>query len=219
MNNKYEYIGVNLSKAQIKKLYIAHKKKVSVTIRLTKKNLFGDNKLPLTKTQINKIRSSKSGLDLNLSIAQLKHLEKTGGFIPFLALLPALLGGIGAAGAAAGGTAAIVTAVKNAKANNAAQAEVERHNKVLEEQNALALQSSTKSGTGILSNIAGKIPVVGETIKHYLQKLGLGLKECNKIENGECLCIGKGLYLGASGSGLFLGPKSGGGLFLGPSPR
>ncbi len=60
--------------------------------------------------------------------------------------------------------------------------------------------------------------MVGETIKYYLQKLGLGINDCNKIERGACLCLGKGLYLGTVGSGLYLGPKSGSGLFLGPSP-
>jgi len=214
-NTRYENFGVNLSKAQIKKLDIAHKKRVGVTIRLSKKNLFGDHKLPLTKTQINRINKAKAGLDLNLSAAQLRYLEKTGGFLPLLALLPAILGGIGAAGAAAGGTAAVVNAVKNARAQTVAQAETDRHNRVIEEQTAAAL----KAGSGILSNIAGKIPVFGETIKHYLQKLGLGIGDCRKIENGECVCIGKGLYLGTVGSGLFLGPKSGSGLFLGSTPR
>jgi len=55
-NTRYENFGVNLSKAQIKKLYDAHKKKVEVTIRMTKKNLHGDHKLPLTKTQIPRIK-------------------------------------------------------------------------------------------------------------------------------------------------------------------
>jgi len=35
----YEDFGVSLSKAQIKKLYDAHKKKVGVTIRITKQKL------------------------------------------------------------------------------------------------------------------------------------------------------------------------------------
>ena len=214
-NTIYEYFGVNLSKGQIKNLDVAHKNRVSVKIRLAKKNLFGDHKLPLTKTQINRIQKSKTGLDLNLSAAQLKHLEKTGGFLPLLSLIPLIIGAVGAAGGVAGGTAAAVSAAKSARAQNAAQAESERHNKVLEEQNAAAL----RSGTGFLSNAASKIPVFGSTIEHYLKKLGLGLNDCNKIAKGECVCIGKGLFLGNSGSGLFLGPNTGGGLFLGPAPR
>ena len=176
----------------------------------------------LTKTQVNRIKKSiegNTGLDLTFSVAQLKHCkklgEKNGGFIQLLSLLPLLFGGLGAAGAVAGGTAGIVNAVKGARAQNAAQVETERHNRAIEEQNAAAL----KSGTGILSNVAGYIPVFGETIKYYLEKLGLGIGDCKKIKNGECGCIGKGLYLGTSGNGLFLGPKTGGGLFLGPAPK
>ena len=67
--------------------------------------------------------------------------------------------------------------------------------------------------------MARKIPVFGETIKHYLEKLGLGISDCKTIKRGECVCIGKGLYLGTNGNGLLLGPKYGSGLFLGPAPK
>jgi len=56
----YEDFGVNLSKAQIKKNYDVHKKKVGVAIRITKKNLHGDHKLPLTKIQITRIKKIKN---------------------------------------------------------------------------------------------------------------------------------------------------------------
>ena len=212
---RYEYFGVTLSKAQVKKLSSAHNKSIAVTIRLTKNKLHGDHKLPLTNTQISRLNKSKTGLDLNLSVAQLKHLEKTGGFLPLLAMLPLIFGAVGAAGAAAGGTAAVVTAVKNSKAQSASQAEQERHNKTIEEQNSAAL----KSGSGVLSDLAGRIPVFGATLKYGLQKLGLGIDDCNRVKNGECVCLGKGLFLGPVGNGLFLGPKSGNGLFLGPPPK
>ena len=210
-SSRYESFGVNLSKAQAKKIINASEKRTGVRIRLSKNNSVGAHKLPLTKTQINRITKSKTGVDLNLSAAQLKYCEKTGGFLPLLALLPLLFGGLGAAGGVAGGAAAIANSVKTARAQNAAQAETERHNR--------AVEAELKAGSGILSNVASKIPVFGETIKYYLQKLGLGISDCNRIEKGECLRLGKGLYLGTVGSGLFLGPKSGSGLFLGPSPR
>jgi len=220
--SSYEVFGLNMSKQQLAKVLKAADKGASVTIRLKKNNLHGNQLLPLTKTQVNRIKKSierNTGLDLTFSVAQLKHCkklgEKSGGFLPLLTLLPLLFGGLGAAGAVAGGTAGIVNSVKNARAQNAAQVETERHNRAIEEQNAAAL----KSGTGILSNVASKIPVFGETIKYYLEKLGLGIDECKKIKKGECVCIGKGLYLGTNGNGLFLGPKYGSGLFLGPTPR
>jgi len=150
-----------------------------------------------------------------LSAEQLKHLEKIGGFLPFLALLPLILGGIGAAGAVAGGTASVVQAVKNVRAQNVAQSEAERQNKTIEEQTSTAL----KAGTGILSDLAGKLSVFGATLKNALQKLGFGIDVINRIKRGECVCLRKGLYMGRVGSGLCLGPKSGFGLFLGPSPE
>src|SRR5271156_1051827 len=72
-------------------------------MRLSKNSLHGDHKLPLTQRQINRIQKAKSGINLLLSVSQLQHLEKTGGFIPLLALLPAIFGGLGAAGGLAGG--------------------------------------------------------------------------------------------------------------------
>ena len=69
-----------------------------------------------------------------------------------------------------------------------------------------------------LAQLANEVTGDKCQLEIMLSKLGLGINDCNKIEKGECLCLGKGLYLGTDGSGLFLGPKSGSGLFLGPSP-
>ena len=63
----------------------------------------------LNKTQKNRIEKSSTGIDLKLCYAQLKqyyklfkdiqstNLEKTGGLLPLLALLPLIFGGLGAA--------------------------------------------------------------------------------------------------------------------------
>jgi hypothetical protein len=171
-----------------------------------KLNLQGDHKLPLTQTQINKIKKAKNGVQLNLSETQLKQLkqleqlEKNGGFLPLAALIPLIFGGIGAAGGLAGGVASAVSAVKS----NAEQA---RHNRTVEEQ--------LKAGSGVVSDTVGKIPILGTFLAPLLQKLGLGIEDCNKIKNGGCVCCdgykikqyGSGLYLEPEGSGLFLGPR------------
>ena len=47
---EYHQYGVNLSKGQAKKIYDACKKRADVAIRLTKLNLQGNHKLPLTQT-------------------------------------------------------------------------------------------------------------------------------------------------------------------------
>src|SRR5271169_5140953 len=119
----YHVYGLALSKNQIQKIATAAKKQHEVKIRLSKNNLNGNHKLPLTQRQINRIKKTKTGIDLLLSVSQLQHLEKTGGFIPLLALLLAIFGGLGAAGLAVG-IANAVSIAKNAKAVAAAQTEI-----------------------------------------------------------------------------------------------
>jgi hypothetical protein len=209
---EYHMHGLNLSKGQIEKIALAVKKHREVKIRLSQNSLRGDHKLPLTQRQINRIKKSKTGIDLELSASQLQHLEKSGGFLPLLALLPAIFGGLGAAGGLAGGIASAVSSAKNAQAAAAAQAETERHNREVEVQ--------LKAGSGVVSDFVGKVPVIGSVLKPLLERLGLGIKAQNSLMKGGCIClgkVGKGLYLRPYGSGLFLGPR-GGGLFLGPPP-
>src|SRR5271156_5271847 len=210
---EYHMYGVNLSKRQIEKMDHAANKRREVKIRLSKNNLQGDHKLPLTQRQINKIKKSKTGIDLELSASQLQHLEKSGGFLPLLALLPAIFGGLGAAGGLAGGIASAVSAAKNTQAAAAAQAETTRHNREVEAQ----LKAGNGIGSGVVSEVVGKVPVIGSILKLLFEKFGLGVTAQNKLMKGGCVClnkVGKGLYLKPYGAGLFLGPR-GGGLFLG----
>ena len=200
----YEMYGLSLGVAQTQKIRKAADKNASVTIRLSKKNLSGSHELPLTQTQINRIRKTKTGLDLTLSCAQMKqlkkeHHKKTGGFIPLLSLIPIIAGALGAAGGVAGGVASAVSAAKNAKAADAAQAELERHNREVEKQ--------MKDGSGLVGDFVGRAPVIGKYLKPLLQKLGLGVGDCNRVINGGCVKCGEGLYLRPYGAGLFLGPS------------
>lgn len=181
----YRNFGLNLSEDQIAKIKNAGKSG-AIVIRLKKENLNGEHKLPLTNTQIKRIQNAKGGLDLKLSSAQLNHI-KTGGFLPLLAALPLIFGGLGAAGGVAGGVSAAVTAAKNAQAQAAAQKEMERHNREVEAQ--------MKAGSGI----SGKMSTICKCLKPILAKEGLGM--CK---------FGNGLFIGpqsASGNGLFLGPE------------
>src|SRR5271165_5268696 len=177
----YHMYGLALSKHQIQKIATAAKKSHEVKIRLSKNSLHGDHKLPLTQRQINHIEKAKSGIDLLLSVSQLQHLEKTGGFIPLLAILPAIFGGLGAAGGLAGGIASVVSSAKNANAATTAQAETERHNREVEAQ--------LKSGRGVVSEFVGKAPVIGSFLKPLLEKIGLGISDSNKVMNGGCICL------------------------------
>ena len=109
----------------------------------------GSTKLPLTQTQLNKIRKATSGVGLCLSKAQLKHMEKNGGFLPLLAaLIPAVLDAVGGL---AGG---ISSAVNSTRQTN----EQKRHNQELE--------SITKQqlGSGMLSDAVEPIPIAGKML-------------------------------------------------------
>jgi len=215
--------GLSLTDGQIKKIIIAANKQTSVTIRLTKDSLHGSHKLPLTQTQINRISKAaegssaggacaarrarptssgaKRGLNVTLSYAQIKHIkkliQKTGGFIPLLSLIPIIASALGAAGGVAGGVASAVSAVKNANAATAAQEELQRHNREIEKQ----------LGAGVVSDYVGKVPVIGNYLKPILQKLGLGISDYNKVINGGCIKCGDGLFLRPYGAGLYLGPR------------
>jgi hypothetical protein len=200
--------GLSLTDGQIKKIIIAANKQTSVTIRLTKDSLHGSHKLPLTQTQINRISKAaegssgaKRGLNVTLSYAQIKHIkkliQKTGGFIPLLSLIPIIASALGAAGGVAGGVASAVSAVKNANAATAAQEELQRHNREIEKQ----------LGAGVVSEYVGKVPVIGNYLKPILQKLGLGISDYNKVINGGCAKCGDGLFLRPYGAGLYLGPR------------
>ncbi len=205
---KYHLHGLSLTDGQIQKIIRSANKHESVTIRLSRPNFTGDHKLPLTKTQINQLSRSKTGVDLKLSYAQIKPINDTvsnirkkyhGGVIPLLALIPIIASALGAAGGLAGGVASAVSASNNAKATAAAQAELERHNREVESQ--------LKAGSGVISDHVGTIPIIGNLLKPLLQKLGLGTGDYNRIIKGGCVKCGKGLYLRPYGSGLYIGPK------------
>jgi len=208
--NNYEVFGLNMSKHQLTKVLKAVDGGTDVTIRLKKDQLHGDQFLPLTQRQVNKINKSKAGLDLTFSVAQLKHCKdldgKTGGFLPLLALLPLIFGGLGAAGGIAGGVSSAVSAAKNARATADQLAEQIRHNKKVESE-------LSTTGSGMLSNLAGKIPVFGALLKLGLEKLGFGLYLDPKGRGLYLDKQGNGFYLDSHGSGLSLNP------FLGSRPR
>ena len=200
---EYYLHGMSLTNGQIKKILTSANKHESVKIRLSRANFTGDHKLPLTRMQINQLSTTKTGFILKLPYAQIKHISDIvsnirkkyhGGFIPLLALIPIIASALGAAGGLAGGVASAVSASNNAKAAAAAQAELERHNREVESQ--------LKAGSGVASIIGSLL------LKPLLQKLGLGIKEYNRIIKGGCVKCGKGLYLKPYGSGLYIGPKT-----------
>ena len=243
-SSRYISHGLNLTDNQLEKIIRASQNKQGVVVRITKDNLNGNmHKIPLTKTQINRITKAKNGFNLFLSSSQLKYFKKSGGLLPLLALLPLIFAGLGAAGEVAGGVASAVSSAKNASAVAAQIAEMKRHNRKIESQlksgasasvgnisgaNANAdivsgANAGNISGNGIISDAASRIPAVGPFIVLILKRLGLGLADINTITKGGCVNC-NGISLKTFGGGLFietgkelnLGTQnSGNGLFLG----
>ena len=189
----YMQYGVKLSSGHIKKLAKAAYNKTDTKIRLKNDSLTGNNYLPLTKRQIDKIEKVKlagKGIELRLSVKQIHlivklgqelHIKsggslnnrKTGGFLP---LIPVIIAGIAAA---VTGATQIAKAVNEKKAASELQAETERHNKEMESQTKL------QSGSGIVNKEKWKCDVCNCVInlnsktnhlksKKHLQKVNGG---------------------------------------------
>ena len=210
--DKYINYGLNLTDKQLKKILMSAKNNKPTVVRLKQQHQIDGagnlREIPLTQTQINKVKNAKNNLNLKFSAAQLKFLKKSGGFLPLLALLPLIFGGLGAVGGISGGIASAVSSANSAKATAAAQAELERHNREVESQ-----LRSTSTGTGFISDRIENIPILGK-LAPILRKLGIGLSECEKLKNGNRIHMGQRIYLSTSGNGLYLG-KKGKGVFLG----
>ena len=78
----YVKYGVKLSADQKKKLAKALSNKSSITLRLTKSNLTGNDMLMLTATQLKRIKkamTNKTGVDLKISKTQIRSVVQKGG--------------------------------------------------------------------------------------------------------------------------------------------
>jgi hypothetical protein len=100
---------------------------------------------------------------------------------------PTAIGGIlGGIGGLAGGIAGAVNSSKQ-------RAEEERHNKEMEEI------ERNKVGSGMVSNVASQIPLLGNILGPLLEKIGLGVDEINAFKKCQC-------EFHKHGYGLFLAP-------------
>lgn len=92
MSNKYIEYDLPLTENQLEKIKHAIQNKKPIGLKFTKQTLNQNenlSKLLLTKTQINKIekhKASNSGVEIKLSLSQLKK-NQSGGFLPLLPLL------------------------------------------------------------------------------------------------------------------------------------
>jgi len=146
MKTKYISHGLSLTEGQKVTLANAARNGTGATIRLTYRQLHGEDNLGLTKGQANRVAKNLDqgrGMELRFTKTQMKHMTKNGGFLPLLALIPLIAKGLAAVGVAAGGAAGVATAVNAKQAADAAlveaqraarvkEAETQRHNRALE---------------------------------------------------------------------------------------
>src|SRR5271167_1403316 len=94
----------NLTNKQIKNIGSAMKEGRGISIKIKKEHYHGNHPLPLTVTELNKIKDGSPDVNIHLSAKKLEHMKNDheGGFLQFL---PMILGGLGAAGGIAGGIA------------------------------------------------------------------------------------------------------------------
>ena len=211
---RYTSYGLDLSDNQLEKIIRAAQEGKGTTVKVAASTAGeGPHKFLLTPSQIEKIKNTNGRVTLKLSAAQLKELEKSGGFLPLLALLPLIFGGLGAASGIAGGVASAVSAAKNSRAAAAALEEQIRHNKEVEQE----LKLETKTGSGIISDRIENVPFIKKLVP-YLRKIGLGVSSCKKIMAGDTACTKSGIYVKQIGQGIYLGPSEsfGSGLYLSP---
>ena len=65
------------------------------------------------------------------------------------------------------------------------------------------------TGSGIVANTVGHIPILGNFLKPLLEKIGLGLSDMKKLEKNGCHCCKNGLKVERSGEGLYLSHRGG----------
>ena len=153
----YTVTKFSLTESQLEKIAKAIHSKSEFTLRLNKTgiNVQGYG-LPLTKTQVNKIKDGNVH-DIKFSLAQVKYISnkikihvggslafdeiKKGGFLPLIPIIASVLAGLGTA------AGAVASRVQQAKADQ----ETKRHNEAVEKQlkEGTGLKLGKKKGKGL----------------------------------------------------------------------
>jgi hypothetical protein len=126
-------------------------------------------------------------------INELKEKSKEGGFLPLLALLPLIFGGIAAAGAVAGGTAAVVKTVNDTQHNIAVENILKDHPQPAQGQGMKGkLLKPYAKGNGFKDEISDFIKttkldedgkkILGKTLQYISNRIGI-------VKTGEGLFL------------------------------
>src|SRR6266853_4347506 len=113
----YQVHKFMLTNKQLKKVKKALDDDKKCILNMPDSHFNGDHPLPLTDSELKHVHDGDGYATISLSKKKLQHIRdnKEGGFLPLLSLLPLVFGGIGAAGAVAGGAAGIAKAVNDKK--------------------------------------------------------------------------------------------------------
>src|SRR6266853_5879383 len=190
----YQVHKFMLTNNQLKKVKKALDDDKKCILTIPDNHFTGEHRLPLTDAELKHVHDGDGYATIYLSKKKLQHIRdnKEGGFLPLLSLIPMILGGIGAAGAVAGGAAGIAKAVNDKKLNDATLEEQRRHNQSLESELA-----KSKSGSGLQDAMKRE--------SSPLRSYGKSTVWCTM-----CPSCGSGLLLKAKrGKGLYLKPYSG----------
>src|SRR6266853_4563828 len=131
---EYNIHKFKLTDTQLNKIKNELENNKSINLTIKNNNFFGSHPLPITSTEKEKIDEGFDIVQVKLSKKKLQFINehKSGGFLPLLALLPAILSGVAAVGSVDGEAAAITQAVNKKRNDDAIQVEQERHNKEVE---------------------------------------------------------------------------------------
>ena len=164
------------------------------------KEVHGGFLLPLLGSVIGFIKKKITGNGLE---------RKEGGILPLLTLLPLIFGGIGAAGATAGGIAGAVKAANDKAKNDLELAEQKRHNASIEKVVlGNGCDSTTANGCGIFLQ-----PYKGKSLKDILTPI---VDKIDGIETEGKKSIRKTvqalspffkIFESKDGNGIYLSPK------------
>jgi len=129
-------------------------------------------------------------------INEIRDADKEGGLLPLVALLPLIFGGLGAAGAVAGGVATVVKSAKEAQLADAQRKAIE--------QEGTGLYLNPYTGTGLYLN-----PYEGKGIRDFLKSVvkKSGIEDEGKKSLKNILKnLSEGIEVTQEGSGLYLNP-------------
>jgi hypothetical protein len=137
-----------LTPKQLKLIKKSLEEDIPSSLTIKQEHFNGEHPLPITDSELKHVKDGDGYVTVSLNKKKLQHIrdDKSGGFLPLLTLLPAILGGLGALGGIAGGAASIASSVNKKKNEDERLEEERRHNRELE----------SKLGSGMNSVKIGK---------------------------------------------------------------